>query len=184
MRPSSASRDKDCALGKTTRFISEGAKKAARRSSVEMLALDLAVVDAVVPQQLLVAVVKGIARAAPVVIEDRAPAAWLEDADEFGYAVLFEIEPVHRLGNGDQVDGVIGEAGGFGGSHVLPAACGNCSSGWRMRRAFLVRLDGGDGEPAERSISVSMPVPAATSAMVEPEVRPHSRASRSTMAGG
>lgn len=108
-----------------------------------MLLLHGAVIGAVVEKEALVSVVEGVAREAAVVVSDHAPATWLEDADEFG-ARPGEIEPVHRLRDGDQVDGLSGQAGGLGGAvHDFQLRILGLESSAGGAH-FLVGLDGHD----------------------------------------
>ncbi len=72
-----------------------------------MLLFDCAVVDTEVEQELLVCVMEGVAAETAVVVDDGTPTARLQDAGEFGTG-LVEIEPMHGLGDRDEVDGVVG----------------------------------------------------------------------------
>src|SRR5579862_5906906 len=111
----------------------------------QMAVLDRFIVVAKVDEDLFVAFVEGISGHAAVVVDDGAPAAVLQDACKFG-AGVFQVEPMHRLADGDQIDGMIGETGRFGGSvdtfemRILRGQRSACLA------HLLIRLDGDDVE--------------------------------------
>src|SRR5271165_742379 len=103
----------------------------------------LAVVCSVLDQNIFVAFVEGITDHAPVVVEDGAPASLTENTGEFAPRAL-QIEPVHRLTHGNQIDRAICEAGCLGGS-LLAVELRILRGQGRARIAhLLVWFDGND----------------------------------------